>query len=156
MKILSHIYFSSHQLCQLLALAAGTPQQEVCGLLGGQLKRGWAVVNDIYPIENVALDAATTFRLDERQQVRALYQIAARNDVLVGIFHSHPHGPNHPSNSDMALNAYPEVVHCIMFPETTLRKEKFPLSSNCYADREWEVGAWQLLKDARPIEIVVV
>lgn len=153
MRRLSRVVIAGDSLAQVVALAVQCPQQEICGLMGGRFRRGGEVfVKRIYSIPNVASNPAVTFRLDERAQVKALYAIANAGDELVGIFHSHPNGPDRPSQSDIALNAYPEVAHCIIFP---LVGTDTPYARHLRTVGKMTVGAWQLLDDIRPLEWVV-
>lgn len=152
MKTLHQLEMSLAHLDQLVALATASAGYEICGLMGGTFRRGIAVVRTIYPVDNVATDPTTTYRLDEEQQIRALYAIAKGGDVLVGIFHSHPQGPDRPSGSDMALNAYPEVVHCILFPEGAATQ---PLPENFHLYGRMVLGAWQLTHLPRPVKVKI-
>jgi [CysO sulfur-carrier protein]-S-L-cysteine hydrolase len=83
--------------------------EEACGLLAG---RDW-VVEEVIPVENAAR-STVRFRMDPRQQLAALERIDAAGLDLLGIFHSHPQGPEAPSATDIAEAAYP-VVYLIWF-----------------------------------------
>jgi proteasome lid subunit RPN8/RPN11 len=52
--------------------------------------------------------------MDPRQQLAALERIDDSGLELLGIFHSHPQGPEAPSATDIAEAAYP-VVYLIWF-----------------------------------------
>lgn len=157
MKKIRELEISQLHLAALVALASMSVEKEVCGLMGGTFRRdvamdNVAMVKTLYPIDNIALNPTTTFRLDERQQIRALYSIAKGGEEFVGIFHSHPHGPDRPSASDLGLNAYPEVVYCILFPEGMSTR---PLAENYSLYGGMVLGAWQLVKTPRPIAISI-
>jgi proteasome lid subunit RPN8/RPN11 len=53
--------------------------------------------------------------MDPREQLRAFERIEAGGWDLLGIFHSHPAGPDHPSATDIAEAAY-DVVQIIWSP----------------------------------------
>lgn len=94
----------------LIAHAVASPTLEVCGLLGG---RG-ETATSLYPLANVAEAPATTFFIDPRAQIGALQTMRARDEDLLGIFHSHPASPAQPSPRDLELAAYPGVAYLIV------------------------------------------
>ncbi len=81
--------------------------QEACGLLAGRT----GSVQKVIPVANEAR-STVRFRMDSREQIEAQQWIEANGLELVGIFHSHPAGPERPSETDIAEAAYP-VVHLI-------------------------------------------
>ncbi len=80
---------------------------EACGLLAGKGER----VEKVLLVANQAR-SAVRFRMDPREQLQAFNWMDAHQLDLLGIFHSHPAGPETPSATDMAEAAYP-VVHVI-------------------------------------------
>ena len=82
---------------------------EACGLLAGRQGRVEAVLR----VRNAA-QSPVRFRMDARQQLKAFEWIESRGLDLVGIFHSHPAGPETVSPTDLAESAYP-VVNVIWF-----------------------------------------
>ena len=94
----------------LIAEALETPGREVCGLIGGIGDRA----TTRYALANVADEPATSFFIEPRGQLRAMQVMRARGEALVGIYHSHPHGPATPSARDVELAAYPGVAYLII------------------------------------------
>lgn len=86
--------------------------EEACGLLAGQEQ----VVRQVYLIENIR-HSPTEYEMHAVEQVRAMVETEARGWEVVGIFHSHPHGPPIPSETDVALAFYPEAVYVICSPD---------------------------------------
>lgn len=80
---------------------------EACGLLAG---KGDSVEN-VLAVRN-ADQSPVRFRMDPQEQVDAFEWMDANGLDLVGIFHSHPSGPETASVTDIAEAAY-EVVHLI-------------------------------------------
>jgi proteasome lid subunit RPN8/RPN11 len=80
---------------------------EACGLLAGKHDRAERVI----PVRNQA-QSATRFVMDPYEQLRAFDWIDSHGLELIGIFHSHPTGPDSVSATDIAEAAY-EVVHLI-------------------------------------------
>ena len=52
--------------------------------------------------------------MEPTQQIKSMLNIEAKGLTLLAIFHSHPHGPQTPSETDIAKAYYPEVVHLII------------------------------------------
>lgn len=80
---------------------------EACGLLAGKEDR----VEKVLLIRNQA-QSLTRFVMDPYEQLQAFTWIDSHELDLLGIFHSHPAGPETASITDIAEAAY-EVVHLI-------------------------------------------
>jgi proteasome lid subunit RPN8/RPN11 len=61
-----------------------------------------------------ALRSPVRFRMQPRAQLRAFQRIETAGLELVGIYHSHPDGPDHPSPTDVAEALY-QAVYLIWF-----------------------------------------
>ena len=83
---------------------------EACGLLGGFNSR----VEEVVPIQNVAQNQYR-FRMDPSEQVRTMFDFEDRGLDLLAIYHSHPSGPEGPSQLDLKDAAYPEAIQIIWF-----------------------------------------
>jgi proteasome lid subunit RPN8/RPN11 len=99
------------QVEQMIAQARAEAPLEACGLLGGEEGR----VLSVYPATN-ELHSPT------RYSIRAIDLLAALEDMdaqgwkpaPLGIYHSHPCGPETPSETDIAESYYPEAVYIII------------------------------------------
>lgn len=80
---------------------------EACGLLAGKGNS----VECVLKVRNAA-QSPVRYRMDAQEQLHAFEWIDAHGLELVGIFHSHPTGPETASPTDIAEAAY-EVVHVI-------------------------------------------
>lgn len=69
------------------------------------------MVSRIILVANQA-QSTVRFRMDPAEQLQAFDWMDANDLELVGVFHSHPAGPDGPSATDVAEAAYP-VVHLI-------------------------------------------
>ncbi len=92
---------------EMLAYVDRHAPLEACGLLAG--KNGW--VEKVILIRNQA-QSPTRFVMDPYEQLQAFTWIDTHGLDLLGIFHSHPAGPETASVTDVAEAAY-EVVHLI-------------------------------------------
>jgi len=95
---------------------------EACGLLAGKNKRVESTLG-IYNAER----SPVRFRMEPGAQWRAFQRIEAAGLELVGIYHSHPNGPDHPSPTDVTEALYP-VAQIIWFR----------------ADGEWRARGFQI------------
>ncbi|WP_458185027.1 desampylase [Haladaptatus sp. NG-WS-4] len=81
---------------------------EVCGILAGSRDDGTdsprvtGRVDDVYRTENVAESPETTYELDPEEQLALMEEIEASGRDVVGFYHSHPSGPDTPSETDVA------------------------------------------------------
>jgi proteasome lid subunit RPN8/RPN11 len=84
---------------------------EACGLLIGKNGRVVSTVG----IAN-AERSPVRFRMEPRAQWRAFQRMEAAGLELVGIYHSHPNGPEAPSPTDIAEAMYPvaQIIFYIM------------------------------------------
>ncbi len=109
---LQGIRVSPEQFQQMLEHVAEVEPMEACGLLGGSNSR----VEVVVPIRNAA-KSQVRFRMDPKEQIKALFGFEERGMELVAIYHSHPAGPPGPSQIDTSEAAYPEAVQLIWFLE---------------------------------------
>ncbi len=85
--------------------------EEACGLLGGRAGE----IRMVLPVLN-ALGSASRFRMDPEGQLAAMGRIEQEGEEIIGIYHSHPSGPPHPSGTDLAEDSYPDAAQLIWFP----------------------------------------
>ena len=95
---------------------------EACGLLAGKEAR----VELVLGIPNIE-HSRVRFRMEPRAQWRAFQRIESLELELIGIYHSHPAGPNHPSATDAAEEMY-RVVNIIWYR----------------VNREWRARAYRI------------
>ncbi|WP_243442604.1 M67 family metallopeptidase [Sandarakinorhabdus sp. AAP62] len=80
----------------MLATAAATPDEEVCGLLLGRSGR----VETLVPARNVARDSARSFEIDPATLLAAHRTARGEGRQVIGHWHSHPNGRREPSARD--------------------------------------------------------
>ncbi len=102
------LFLSQQHLDEMIRHAQAQDPLEACGLLAGREDRAESVL-----LVTNADRSPARFRMDPIEQLRAFEWIEARGLDLVGIFHSHPAGPETASPTDIAEAAY-AVVHVIL------------------------------------------
>jgi proteasome lid subunit RPN8/RPN11 len=105
--MISQLIFESTHMDEMVQHVHAQAPLEACGLLAGKNDR----VEKVILVRN-QLQSPARFVMDPYQQLEAFEWIETHALDLVGIFHSHPAGPDTPSATDIAEAAY-EVVHII-------------------------------------------
>ncbi len=101
-------------LRQILDHAQAGYPEEICGLISGKGAAGGGVAPlAVHAGRNISPTPAVAYELDH--ETLAL-QIAWEEQGLAlwGIYHSHPQGPETPSETDASLAFYPEAVYIIV------------------------------------------
>jgi proteasome lid subunit RPN8/RPN11 len=99
---------SAQQLEQMRLDIEQHAPEEACGLLAGLENQ----VNIVLPITN-ELHSPVRYRMAAREQLEAFEKIDQAGLELIGIYHSHPNGPNGLSATDIAEAFYPEALYLI-------------------------------------------
>jgi proteasome lid subunit RPN8/RPN11 len=105
--MISQLILQSNQMDKMIQHVREQAPLEACGLLAGKNER----VEKVLLVRNQA-QSPVRFVMDPYQQLEAFQWIEMQALDLVGIFHSHPAGPEIPSPTDIAEAAY-EVVSLI-------------------------------------------
>jgi [CysO sulfur-carrier protein]-S-L-cysteine hydrolase len=90
----------------------GLPR-EVCGILGGSGNS----VSSLHRIDNTAA-GETRFLMDSKQQIAVFKRLQSLGDKPLAFYHSHPSGPPYPSDTDIKMAYYPDVITVIISLET--------------------------------------
>jgi proteasome lid subunit RPN8/RPN11 len=92
--------------------AAQNAPLEACGLVSGRIEKGSYQAADVIPTTNI-LNSPIRYQIDPHEQLNAFYEMEASGLELVAIYHSHPHGPEVPSHTDIKEAYYPDSIHLI-------------------------------------------
>ena len=91
---------------------ASKAPEEACGMIAGQVEGDIYQVKAVIPATNI-LHSPVRFRVDPQEQLAAFNRIEEQDWELLGIYHSHPGGPDKPSPTDIAEAYYPEAVYLV-------------------------------------------
>ena len=105
-------------LFALQAHAHGEPEHERCGLLAGCK----GVITRVLHASNIAADPATNYEIAPAELFQLMREIRGAGLQLLGIYHSHPHGANEPSRTDIARAYYPDAAYFIVSPLPDIAK----------------------------------
>ena len=131
---------TQEMLSQLIDDAKAGYPLEVCGLIAGVDGRAL----DLWPLRNVDPTPRVRYALDPYEQRTAFETIEGRGWELLGIYHSHPGGPPHPSASDIAESFYPEAVYVIL---SLARRDQPDVSAWRIAEGRAEPVEWRVLPE---------
>lgn len=102
------LFLTKEQIQNMIEYVDSHAPLEACGLLAGKD----ATVEKIFFVQNQA-KSKVRFVMNPIEQLNAFAWIESNNMTLLGIFHSHPAGPETVSPTDIADSAY-TVVHVIL------------------------------------------
>jgi proteasome lid subunit RPN8/RPN11 len=91
-----------------VAHARAEGSRECCGLLVGT----GTSVTEAVPARNLA-DLPTRFLIDPQDHINAIRDARVRGLEVLGFYHSHPHSPPVPSETDRAEASYPDHLYLI-------------------------------------------
>lgn len=94
---------------EMITHAMSCLPEEACGLLAGVGAR----VHQLIPVENIE-HSPFHYRMSPQEQLKAFLSIEEKGWDLLGIYHSHPNGPETPSETDINQAFYPESVYVII------------------------------------------
>jgi proteasome lid subunit RPN8/RPN11 len=107
---------------------------ESCGLLAG---RG-STVEQIFFVQNQA-QSAVRYVMNPIEQLTAFEWIDSNGMDLLGIFHSHPAGPETVSRTDIAESAYAVVYIILSRMDKNWRARAFWIEDNDYTDAALQI-----------------
>lgn len=91
----------------------GLPEER-CGILAADSS---GVVRKHFPIENIA-HSTNRFLMNPDEQLQALLWMEKNLVTQLVIYHSHPEGPAHLSETDLSEAYYPEAVYMLWHTKT--------------------------------------
>ena len=100
--------------------------EEACGVIGGTANQAVLILR----VEN-EFHSPVRFRMKPEEQLKAFITLEQNGLDLIGIYHSHPTGPDHPSETDRSEFAYPGTDYLIW----------------SLHDAEWKLHGYQLISE---------
>ncbi len=84
--------------------------EEACGLVAGNGNHARLVL----PVTNI-LHEAFRFRMDPQEELNAFISVEEKGWEILAVYHSHPHGIDHPSPSDFEQLTFPGIIYLIWY-----------------------------------------
>lgn len=108
------LHLSKQSQKALIKLAKSACFKEICGVLIGSDSH----ISDFIQISNISTDDSR-FIFDPDEHIKVLYDIDKNGTKQLGVFHSHPFGPSHPSETDIQENLSKDQICLIISNEST-------------------------------------
>jgi [CysO sulfur-carrier protein]-S-L-cysteine hydrolase len=115
---------------EILSHARSKPDEECCGLLAGRC----GVLTRALPALNAAEQRARSYEIAPKELFCMMREIREAGLELLGIYHSHPNGDNHPSPRDVELAHYPDAAYLIVSPHADAPE---PIRAYSIRDGRW-------------------
>ncbi len=107
--------------------------EEACGILAGHNNHA----NHVYVLTN-ELHSQVAYRMHPQEQISAFLDMESQGLEMLAIYHSHPTGPEVPSDTDLAEFAYPGVYSLIWFPRgDTWDCRVYLITKRSYIEIDW-------------------
>lgn len=110
----------------------GEAPRECCGMLAGRDSR--AVSR--YPLRNLAENPHTAYFAAPEDIFVAMRRMRESGEELIAIYHSHPSGKPYPSQTDLEMAFYPNLVYLITALNPVVETRAFSLCNNRITDIE--------------------
>ena len=132
------LQLTAAHMAQMQAWLTAELPNEGCGLLAGTGR----LVRQVVALPN-AERSPQRFRAESKAQVAAMLELDRNGWERLGVFHSHPGMPAHPSETDRLQAYYPEAVS-IIFGQPA-------------AGGGWEARAFRLQAgSSRPVQLQLI
>lgn len=105
----------SESIYERMFNAAVSSSEEICGLLGGELRGSEKLVKKVYFLENTE-HSDVHYSANPKEQLDAVRNMRKSGLIPIGNFHSHPHSPSVPSEEDIRLAYDHDAVYLILSP----------------------------------------
>lgn len=88
---------------------------EQCGVIAGMRQGEEAFVIACAQLRNASHKPESNYEFDPDQQALVWEEVAKMGAEVLGVWHTHPHGPAHPSQTDVAYMT-PWLVYPVLVP----------------------------------------
>jgi len=86
--------------------------EEACGMIAGEGNHSRLVI----PVTNELHDLYR-FRMDPKEELKALLLAEEKGWDILAVYHSHPHGIYRPSPTDFAELTFPGIIYLIWYQD---------------------------------------
>ena len=111
------LFLAPNILDEVIGHAKRAYPLEACGLLAGH-----DVADRFIPITNMSA-SPSHYEMDPSELIVALRKLRESGQKLLAIYHSHPHGPEHPSETDIDRAYYPSAA-CLIISLNELERPR--------------------------------
>lgn len=111
MNVLANgIYLYPEHWAQMEADVRVRMSEEACGIVTGKGNHSRLVI----PVTNI-LHSPFRFRMEPKEQLSAFLLAEEKNLEVIAVYHSHPHGIDQPSITDLEELTFPGIIYLIWY-----------------------------------------
>jgi proteasome lid subunit RPN8/RPN11 len=117
------IHISEKEIEKMVHHSRSESPREACGILAGQKDRDRIRIAKVYGCDNVHPNPNGEFFMKPEDQLRVFLEIEKIKEIeIVGFYHSHPQGPESPSQIDSSKYYWPGYPMAIvsLLPEPSV------------------------------------
>ncbi len=104
------LYLAAEHWQQMEADVMARSPEEACGFVAGEGDKSRVII----PVTNMLHDAFR-FRLDPDEELKAFSFAEDKGWDILAVYHSHPHGIDHPSPTDIDELTFPGIIYLIWY-----------------------------------------
>lgn len=134
LQVMHSLILTKEQLQSMVEYVDTHAPMESCGLLAGRDSK----VEKIFFVQNQA-QSAVRYVMNPMEQLTAFEWIDANNMNLLGIFHSHPTGPETVSPTDIAESTYAVVYVILSRKDKNWKVRGFWIKDNDYTEAPLQI-----------------
>jgi len=109
------IHIGEENIQKMIRHSLDQSPKEACGILAGRVGEGQVWISKIFECENVHPNPTVEYSVRPEDQLRTFREIEeSDNTDLAGFYHSHPRGPDSPSQIDVSRNYWPGYLIAIV------------------------------------------
>ncbi len=131
---MNSLTFTKEQIEEMIAHVDALAPLEACGLLAGKNSS----VEKVLTVTNQAR-SKVRYAMDPIEQLNAFEWIETSGLEILGIFHSHPAGPEIVSPTDIAEARYPVVYVVLSCAKNSWRARGFWIENGNFSEVELQV-----------------
>jgi proteasome lid subunit RPN8/RPN11 len=114
-SISRNLYLNKSHWLQMEEDIRARAPEEACGIILGEDDHSRIVI----PITNI-LHSPTRFRMEPKEQLDAFLLADEKSLEVMAVYHSHPHGIDKPSITDIKELTYPDIIYLIWYSRDSI------------------------------------
>ena len=131
----SGLFLETEHWAEMEADVIAKVPEEACGFVLGEGNRCKLVI----PVTNI-LHSAIRFRMEPQEQLNAFLLAEEKNLEILAVYHSHPQGIDHPSETDVLELTFRGIIYLIWY----------------IRENQWKCRGFSMLPQMDPLEVPLI